>query len=79
MIASVKVAYVVQKELFNHLVRVFIIKYLKPYSTVHKFTLDENSSIIELVMLYWNSWKHLTVCKQMNFNKTFKNKVAYKL
>ena len=78
MVLPVWVPSMVQIELFNHLLRIILI--IQNHTAVYKLLLlHRNIWWRELLMLDRNTGNHLTVCKQMSFNNSFKDKFTYKL
>ena len=50
-------------ELINHFLMITNISYLKPLTCVQMIYI-RNTSKISLLMLNYNTWNHLTGCKQ---------------
>ena len=75
VVVLVRVSSMGQIELFNHLVDLKLWK-----CWIGLFVLDSRIWKHLIISLDCNSWKYLTVCKQMNFNNSLKkNWVTYKL
>ena len=62
VVVPVRVPPISQIELFNHLQRIIIIRYLKQYNCV-QIVCIRSEYLILLLMLISNTWNHLTICK----------------
>ena len=75
VVVPVKFLSVGQIDLFNHLLWIIIISYLKCMQIV---CIRSEYLINRITNVNSNTWNCLTVCKQMTYH-SFKNKLTYKL